>query len=509
MSGVTVSVSGFNRVDSNGAWSTAYLGVYSHGLGVTNFSEGNGDNNRHVVDNIGDNTDYVEFEFSSPVIVDQAYLDYIIGDSDISVWIGTKPAGHNILSDAFLASLGPQEDNNTTSNLPRWADINAANTVGNVLVISASPGGKDDGFKIRKLLLGCQGSPCGAQACVPPYPFTSTNPLTSIPFNESEVLRAARLAVDPNCAPTSLQVFYNDEHAISLGVRQVQVKTGTVTTTTNYPISSLLTNPGSAMPPLVGSTILSGDQAGTDTSGRPLFPALFITDMTANPGNPYAGDWQYGGTAIAPSAIFGTWKGAVRKVDTNTNTVTVTPDGDPAKNNWNLGPGSDPVPTGLVNQGYGAEVRWDLSTLSLISGHQYRLYFTVHDGDQNKVGGDVGQACVIFTMPGTPPPTPTPTPNPTPVATPTPSCSTITLSPATLPDGKNHQAYSKTITASGGSSPYTFTVTSGTLPAGLTLSSAGILSGTPTHDATYSFTIQAQDTYLCTGSKAYTLKIRR
>ena len=142
----------------------------------------------------------------------------------------------------------------------------------------------------------------------------------------------------------------------------------------------------------------SGDQAGTDVSGRPLYPALFLTDLTANPGNPYAGDWQYGGTAIAPSAVFGTWKAAVRTVDKtkNPNTVTVTPDGDPAKNNYNLGPGSDPVPAGLENQGYGAEIRWDLSTLNLVPGHQYRVYFMVHDGDRNKTGGDVGQDCAIF-----------------------------------------------------------------------------------------------------------------
>jgi hypothetical protein len=48
-----------------------------------------------------------------------------------------------------------------------------------------------------------------------------------------------------------------------------------------------------------------------------------------------------------------------------------------------------------VNQGYGAEVRWDLTQLGLIPGHSYRVYFMVHDGDQNKSGGDVGNACGI------------------------------------------------------------------------------------------------------------------
>ena len=161
---MTVNVSGFNRVDSSGAWSTAWLGVYAHGLGVTNFSEGSGSNNQHVVDNIGGNRDYVLFEFSSPIIVDQAYLDFIINDSDMSAWIGTTnnpTVNHNTLSDAFLASLGPREDNDTTSTSPRWADINAANRVGNVLVISASASDTtpEDGFKIHKVKFGCSNCP--------------------------------------------------------------------------------------------------------------------------------------------------------------------------------------------------------------------------------------------------------------------------------------------------------------------------------------------------------------
>jgi hypothetical protein len=87
--------------------------------------------------------------------------------------------------------------------------------------------------------------------------------------------------------------------------------------------------------------------------------------------------------------------------------TTLTTDADPAKNTWNLGPGSD-TPSGgfagLVNQGYGTEVRWNLSALTvngqpLQSGHTYRVQYIVHDGDQNKTGGDVGQACSLVSIP--------------------------------------------------------------------------------------------------------------
>jgi hypothetical protein len=50
-----------------------------------------------------------------------------------------------------------------------------------------------------------------------------------------------------------------------------------------------------------------------------------------------------------------------------------------------------------------------------------------------------------------------------------------------LPNATRNAAYSTTITATGGTAPYTFAVTSGSLPNGVTLnSSTGVISGTPT-----------------------------
>ncbi|HEY1376791.1 MAG TPA: SdrD B-like domain-containing protein, partial [Gemmataceae bacterium] len=205
------------------------------------------------------------------------------------------------------------------------------------------------------------------------------------------------------------EVWYSDEHALALGVGTVIVKTAGGTTTTNYPIAPLTSNPGVVFNPAVGTTATTGDQAGTDVSGRPMTPSLFITDTTNDPNN-RSGDWQWGGTAIAPSAVFGTWKSFTRTVDytTSTPTVTVTVGTDPAKNNWNLGAGSDAPPAGVTNEGYGAEMRWNLSDLQsrglLIPGHTYRFYVMVHDGDQNKVGGDAGQASFNYTLPAPPNP---------------------------------------------------------------------------------------------------------
>jgi hypothetical protein len=136
-------------------------------------------------------------------------------------------------------------------------------------------------------------------------------------------------------------------------------------------------------------------------------PVLYVTDISF--GLSQVGDWQYGDTnqnhPNSPDFVSGTWKAAVKTVDYSSSltapTITTTPDADPATNNWVLGPGADPVPTPLpTNQGYGAEVRWTESNLHDQQGnllqlnHTYRMQFIVHDGDQNKVGGDCGEACV-------------------------------------------------------------------------------------------------------------------
>src|SRR5664280_3428269 len=90
----------------------------------------------------------------------------------------------------------------------------------------------------------------------------------------------------------------------------------------------------------------------------------------------------------------------------------------------------------------------------------------------------------------------------------TTTCPTITVNPATLPSGgQPNVPYSVTISASGGTGPYTFAVPPLSLPPGLTLTSAGILSGTPTASGTWIFTVTASDANGCTGFRVYTITI--
>jgi len=55
-------------------------------------------------------------------------------------------------------------------------------------------------------------------------------------------------------------------------------------------------------------------------------------------------------------------------------------------------------------------------------------------------------------------------------------------------------SYSETISAEGGTSPYTFSVLTGSVPSGTSLNtSSGVISGTPSAAGTYNFTIEVMD----------------
>jgi len=69
----------------------------------------------------------------------------------------------------------------------------------------------------------------------------------------------------------------------------------------------------------------------------------------------------------------------------------------------------------------------------------------------------------------------------------------LAVTTTSLPGGQVGAAYSQTLAAAGGTAPYTWSVASGSLPAGLSLSTAGVISGTLTARGSSSFTVQAAD----------------
>jgi len=79
--------------------------------------------------------------------------------------------------------------------------------------------------------------------------------------------------------------------------------------------------------------------------------------------------------------------------------------------------------------------------------------------------------------------------------------------PSPLPPGVAGTAYSQALTAGGGYPPYTWSVTSGSLPPLLTLGPTGVIAGTPTTPGAWSFTVSVTDTTLHFASQTLTLDI--
>ena len=152
VNGISVKATAFSRTTgSTGSWATAYLGLYGPGLGVTDSSE-SGSSPSHKVDNIG-RYNFVLFEFSAPIVVNQAFLD-------LSTWIGTKTDpfnNHLTLSDSLLSSLTYEENLTSSTGTSRWADFNNGSRSGNVLILAAmvTDTTPEDEFKISKIDITC------------------------------------------------------------------------------------------------------------------------------------------------------------------------------------------------------------------------------------------------------------------------------------------------------------------------------------------------------------------
>lgn len=238
--------------------------------------------------------------------------------------------------------------------------------------------------------------------------FNAATPYSSYIFNESTVLKGGTVVGVGQAA--TINAFYSDEHALTLGQGSPSPFTNAYGGS-NQQFGDYGTDKNGA--PIAGRSPLSiGTATAIDPLHRPIYPAAFVTDLTALGASSKAGDWQSrnsgaaGGTtgAETPDFVGGTWKAFVPN-------ATVA---DPGSGNTNaqLGPNADPFTTNIPNAGngekYNAEIRWNVANLTdqaggaLQNGHKYRVQFIVHDGDQNKTGGDVGEACVVITLPGPP-----------------------------------------------------------------------------------------------------------
>ncbi|MET4578843.1 Ig domain-containing protein, partial [Ottowia thiooxydans] len=84
----------------------------------------------------------------------------------------------------------------------------------------------------------------------------------------------------------------------------------------------------------------------------------------------------------------------------------------------------------------------------------------------------------------------------------------LAITPLTLPNATQGTAYTQTLTASGAPGPYSFALTAGSFPLGMSFNSVGVLSGTPTVPGTFNFTVTADNGAAgSTGSRAYSFVV--
>jgi hypothetical protein len=90
-----------------------------------------------------------------------------------------------------------------------------------------------------------------------------------------------------------------------------------------------------------------------------------------------------------------------------------------------------------------------------------------------------------------------------------PTVSALAVTTTSVPEATVGVPYAATLTASGGTAPYTWSLLSGTLPEGLSLATTGEISGTATTAGTASFTVQVADAAdpAQTASQALTLTV--
>ena len=145
-----------------------------------------------------------------------------------------------------------------------------------------------------------------------------------------------------------------------------------------------------------------------------------------------------------------------------------------------------PYSAGVASSGGKAPVSWSVSTGSLPAG-------LTLDGSGAITGTPSASGTSTFTVQATD--------SGTPARTATKSLSitvlnVLTVTTTSVPGGTVETAYSQTLSATGGQTPYTWSLASGSgpLPPGLSLgASTGTISGTPTTVGSYSFTVQVAD----------------
>ena len=89
----------------------------------------------------------------------------------------------------------------------------------------------------------------------------------------------------------------------------------------------------------------------------------------------------------------------------------------------------------------------------------------------------------------------------------TPSTSALSITTTSTPGAQSGVAYSYLVSATGGTTPYQWNISSGSLPQGFSLDSTGLLSGSTTQTGQFSFTVAVTDAGNSSASKSFSLAV--
>lgn len=216
----------------------------------------------------------------------------------------------------------------------------------------------------------------------------------------------------------------------------------------------------------------TGVISGTPTGSGSYNFTVTATDSSTGTGAPYTGTQNYSGTIGAPTITVSPNTLAPSPVYNQAYSQALSASGGAGPYTFAVTSGA--LPTGLTLSGH------SISGTPTASG-SYNFTITVTDSN-----GATGLQPYSGTI----------------------TAPTITMTPASLGGATTGVGYTQALSASGGAAPYSFAITTGALPAGLTLNSGtGEISGTASTAVSASFTITATDAYGKTGSQPYTLTV--
>lgn len=291
---------------------------------------------------------------------------------------------------------------------------------------------------------------------------------------------------------TSTAVTYNAPAAVSANLTVTVTATSLADTTKSASVGVTVTPPPSvSTSSLPAGTVAAAYSQTLQASGGAGALTWSLASGTLPNGLSLSTGGAISGTPTAP----GTSTFTAQVADSGSPVVTATKQLSITVNPAPLLITTTSLPNGVTTKTYNAAlqssggtgaVTWSVTVGSLPTGLVLNAATGVISGTPTTAGS------TSFTVMATDSAVPTP-------QTKTQALSitvipVLSITTTSLPDGTVQSAYSQTLQSSGGSGAVTWSITTGTLPAGLSLNAnSGAITGTPTTPGTSNFTVKAVD----------------